>query len=299
MLRYRLTLGPVLIATIVAVCFFDQWIEGASVPSGLRWLFFGGQSIPPGLGVFLLCSAAAILASRELAAILKANGVEASKRITTFAAILGLLASGVVPARFHATSAAAVVCSAATVVLLTSLAFHSRRRTVEGVVASAGGTLLAFVYLGLMFGFALAIRREHSVWVLAWVILTTKACDIGAFFTGRAIGRHKLILWLSPGKTWEGLVGGVLTSAAVGAGGVALLRSVDITVPPVWEGAVAGAVFGLVGQLGDLIESLFKRDAGMKDSSSVLPGFGGVLDVLDSPLLALPVAFWWLHGLQA
>jgi phosphatidate cytidylyltransferase len=163
-----------------------------------------------------------------------------------------------------------------------------------GVVASAGGTLLAFVYLGLMSGFLLAIRREHSVWVLAWVILTTKACDIGAYFAGRSLGRHKLISWLSPGKTWEGLAGGLVASAVIGAAGLALVRRVEPGLPPWWTGFIAGALFGLTGQFGDLIESLFKRDAGIKDASSVLPGFGGVLDVLDSPLMVAPVAYWWL-----
>ncbi len=298
MLRHRLILGTLLIALVVGVCFADQWIEGTPLPSGLRPLLMGQTTAPPGVAVFVLAAALCILAARELAAIMRANGIEASKRITTLAAVVGLLVSSIVPAGFSAATAAAVVCSAAVAILLVSLAFHSRRRSVEGVVASAGGTLLAFVYLGIMFGFVLAIRREHSVWVLGWLVMTTKSCDIGAYFTGRLIGRHKLILWLSPGKTWEGLVGGVLTSAAVGAGGLALLRGTEPGLPAAWTGAIGGAVLGLTGQLGDLVESLFKRDAGMKDSSKILPGFGGVLDVLDSPLMALPVAFWWLHTIR-
>lgn len=286
-----------MIALIVGVCFFDQWVEGATLPRWLSWVLGGRATAPPGMGVFLLAVAFCILGARELAAIMRANGIEASKRITTTAALIGLLVSSIIPATTAPTGPA--FATAAIAVLLISLAFHSRRRSVEGVVASAGGTLLAFVYLGLMFGFVLAIRREHSVWVLSWVVLTTKACDIGAYFTGRAVGRHKLISWLSPGKTWEGLAGGVVLAAAVGAGGLAWLRASEGGLPPVWAGAVGGAVFGLTGQLGDLIESLFKRDAGMKDSSSILPGFGGVLDVLDSPLLAVPVAYWWLRAFGA
>ena len=164
---------------------------------------------------------------------------------------------------------------------------------------------MSFVYLGLMFGFVLAIRREHSVWVLLWIILVTKSADIGAFATGKLIGRHKLILWLSPGKTWEGLIGGVVLAAAVGAAGLAALKSWGLTpqetLPPAWTGAAAGVLFGLTGVLGDLIASLFKRDAGLKDASHVLPGFGGVLDVLDSALLVAPVAYWWVqlvHGVR-
>lgn len=262
------------------------------MPDWLRPLFLGREVVPPGVGVFLVSLVASILAARELAAIMKANGIEASKRITTTAAITGLLVSCIVPMRETAITAVAIVCSAAVAMLLLSLVFYSRRRTVEGAVASAGGTLLSFVYLGLMVGFFLAIRRQHSIWVLAWIVMTTKSCDIGAYFTGKALGRHKLILWLSPGKTWEGLAGGVALAAGVGAVGLWMLREPGL--PPVWTGALAGALFGLTGQLGDLIESLFKRDAGMKDASSVLPGFGGVLDVLDSPAMVAPVAFWWL-----
>lgn len=292
MLRHRLVFGPILIAALLVACILDQWVEGATLPTWLRPVFLGRPTAPPGIGVFLTMLLASILASREMAAIMKANGIEASKRITTTAAITGLLISCIVPVATDALTAVAIVSSAAIAMLLLSLVFYSRKRTVEGAVASAGGTLLSFVYLGLMLGFFLAIRREHSIWVLAWIILTTKSCDIGAYFTGKSLGKHKLILWLSPGKTWEGLFGGIALSAIVGAVGLFLLRSPAL--PPAWTGAIAGALFGLTGQLGDLIESLFKRDAGMKDASSVLPGFGGVLDVLDSPAMVAPVAFWWL-----
>jgi len=164
-------------------------------------------------------------------------------------------------------------------------------------VGAAGGTLLAYVYLGLMLGFIVAIRREHSGWLLLWVLVATKSCDIGAYFAGRAFGRHKLIVWLSPGKTWEGLAGGVAVSSLVGGLGVYALRAIDpeTLIGPAF-GALAGCVFGLVGQMGDLIASLFKRDAGIKDAGAVLPGFGGVLDVLDSPLLVLPVAYWLIKA---
>ncbi len=282
MLRYRLTLGPVLIALLVAISWLDQFLEGRG------W--------PPGIALFPVMILASVMASRELSRILKDKGIQASKRVMTTASITGLLVSCAVPADWSATKSVAAVSSAAVGVLMLSILFYSRRRSVEGAVAAAGGTLLSFVYLGLMFGFVLAIRRHHSVWLLLWVILTTKASDIGAFATGKAIGRHKLILWLSPGKTWEGLFGGVVLSAAVGASGLWLLaRWHAEAVPPAWTGAFAGVLFGLTGVVGDLIASLFKRDAGLKDAGHVLPGFGGVLDVLDSALLVAPVAFWWLE----
>jgi phosphatidate cytidylyltransferase len=183
------------------------------------------------------------------------------------------------------------------VVLGVSLVFYSRHRTFQGIVASAGGTLLTFVYLGLMFGAVLALRREHTIWTLLWVLMVIKSSDIGAYFTGKSIGRHKLIPWLSPGKTWEGLLGGMVFAALAGAVGLWLLHNYDAgaaSLPKPRAGVSAGAVFAGPGLGGDLVMSLFKRDAGIKDSSTLLPGFGGVLDVLDSPLLVTPAAYWWL-----
>jgi phosphatidate cytidylyltransferase len=183
-------------------------------------------------------------------------------------------------------------------VLVGSLAYYARHRRVEGLVAAAGGALLAYAYIGVLLGFVCAIRREHVVWTLVWVLLVTKACDVGAYFTGRAIGKTKLAPWLSPGKTWEGLWGGVAFSSFIGGLGAWLLSGWSGEVIPVWFGLAAGVVFAVVGQLGDLLASLLKRDAGRKDMGHSLPGFGGVLDVLDSVLLVAPVAFWSLRLLN-
>lgn len=295
-MRPRLLLGPVLIAALITLIWLDQWLDGVALGEFWSGVFGDRATPPPGTILLPVCVLVVVLAARELSAIMRVNGIPASKRVVTLAAVAGLMVSCLVPSAWGAPAAVASVGFVAAAVLISSLAFYSRDKTVEGTVAAAGGTLLAFVYLGLMFGFVLAIRREHSAWVLLWFLLTTKACDIGAYFTGVAIGRHKLIHWLSPGKTWEGLFGGMAFAAAVGAGGLAVLEgTVGERVPPAWTGAVAGALFALVGQLGDLVMSLFKRDAGLKDSGRAIPGFGGALDVLDSPLLAAPVAYWWLH----
>ncbi|MFZ4575741.1 MAG: phosphatidate cytidylyltransferase, partial [Phycisphaerales bacterium] len=176
------------------------------------------------------------------------------------------------------------------------LTYYSKDKNVTGVLSATGVTLLSYVYLGLTFGFLLAIRKDYSAWVLMWVLLVTKACDIGAYFTGKAVGKHKLAVWVSPGKTWEGLIGGVVLSSVVSIVGLKVMAARQM-LP--WTGlaeaVVAGVLFAIVGQLGDLAKSLLKRDAGMKDSGQVLPGFGGVIDIIDSPLLVTPVAFWWLR----
>lgn len=295
-MRERLLLGPVLIAALIGGIALDQFLQGRAMPAALSWL---GTSIPPGVVILPICILLGVLAAREMAAILASKGVEASKRMMTFAAASGLLVSCLVPVSFSAMNSAAMMGSVAAIVLVTSLGFYSRHKTTEGVVAATGGVMLAFVYLGLMFGFLPAIRREHSAWILLWILLVTKSCDIGAYFTGKAIGRHKLIPWLSPGKTWEGLAGGVVFAAAVSWAGLLLLERAKVcAMPPLIWALLPGVVFAVVGQAGDLLESMLKRDAGMKDSGRTLPGFGGVLDVLDSPLLVAPLAYWLLRAYE-
>ena len=153
------------------------------------------------------------------------------------------------------------------------------------------------VYLGVFLGFFMLIQIDHSVWWIIGVIAIVKMCDTGAYFTGCSIGRHKLIPWLSPGKTWEGLAGGLI--AAVGtAWGLSALSAAWLPAEPqipMWIAMLMGFVIGLCGQVGDLVMSLMKRDAGLKDSSELLPGLGGMMDVLDSPLFVAPVAWWLLQ----
>lgn len=184
------------------------------------------------------------------------------------------------------------------VMLLAALRRALGRQTQEAIVHMAG-TVLAMMYLGGLSWFLMALRvkeREHAPqdrWqagttlAILMVLLVVKFTDIGAFFGGRALGRHKLIPWLSPGKTWEGLVCGVLTSGVVGLV-FAVAHWVTLTW---WQGLVFGIVIGGVGQAGDLLESLMKRDAEVKDSGHWIPGFGGILDVIDSPLFAAPFAY--------
>ncbi len=291
-MRERLLLGPVMIGALVGGLWLDQWLDGQPA----AWLG-AGRTLPPGIVILAFCVLLAVLAARELAAIFASKGVEASKRILTTAALMGLGACCLVPSGVEASAAVGAVGSAAVLVLIIALAFYSRHKSVEGVAAATGAALVAFVYLGLMLGFLPAIRRDHSAWVVLWVLLVTKSCDIGAYFAGKAFGRHKLIPWLSPGKTWEGLVGGVVMSAAVSVAGLEVLRSAGV-IPgvPLWAAVIPGVLFAVVGQTGDLLESMLKRDAGIKDSGAVLPGFGGVLDVLDSALLVAPLAFWLLRG---
>lgn len=293
-MRNRLLLGPVLIAALVGVLWLDEHLALRAAPEWLARLT-GHATWPAGSAILPVVILLAAAGAAELAVILRAKHILASTPWTIAVTMLGLASWGVVDTALSATSAVALIATAVVVVLAGSMAFYSRSKSSDGVIAAGGGSLLAYAYLGVMPGFLLGLRIEHSAWVLLWVLVTIKASDIGAYFTGKAIGRHKLIPWLSPGKTWEGLAGGVVWSMVVGTAGLWVLKESGVLVPSVWSGLLAGAVFALVGQAGDLLESMLKRDAGIKDSGSILPGFGGVLDVIDSPILVVPFAFWWLR----
>ena len=138
---------------------------------------------------------------------------------------------------------------------------------------------------------AVVAVRAVSPWYLLILLLLTTSADIGAYFAGRAFGRRKLAPLVSPGKTWEGVWGGV-----VGAAVVAAVASHWLPVPP---GPFILICIGvaLISVVGDLSESLFKRQAGLKDSGTLFPGHGGVLDRVDSLTAAAPLYWLGLHWL--
>jgi len=128
--------------------------------------------------------------------------------------------------------------------------------------------------------------------MVLYLVGVVKISDVGAYFSGRFLGRHKLYPRLSPKKTWEGLIGGVLASLVVSllfwhlTGGVLGKLTLDLV-----DAVILGLVLPVAGVLGDLFESLLKRSSGMKDSGTLIPGMGGVLDVLDSLLFGAPVLY--------
>ena len=145
------------------------------------------------------------------------------------------------------------------------------------------------VYVGFLLSHGLALRELDGGrdWLL-FALLTTFATDTGALFTGKAVGRHPLAPAISPGKTWEGAVGGLAGAVGAAAGLAALL---DLGTP-VWRAALVGVAVGAAAQLGDLAESRLKRASGVKDAGGILPGHGGLLDRLDSIVFTLPLVYY-------
>jgi phosphatidate cytidylyltransferase len=283
MLRYRLPSGLLMIAALLGLMWLDNKL--------------GARGYPPGLAMLGIVLSMAAFASLELATLLRAKWGHCSRMTLWLSAVVGAVMVFALPLIETPLTAVAVFGSGIAGVLFAAMFRHSFvRKQTQGAANAGASATFALVYLGILPGIYLLIRQAgYSAWVIAAILLIVKACDIGAYFTGRLIGRHKLIPWLSPGKTWEGLAGGMLASAAVAAGCTAWGNAVGATDGiPLWYAAVAGLVLGFLGQVGDLLASLLKRDAGIKDWAATVPGFGGVMDVADSLLIVAPVAYWLL-----
>jgi phosphatidate cytidylyltransferase len=169
------------------------------------------------------------------------------------------------------------------------------RRDNSSAVYNFSGTIAGIIYVAWFFGFVAQITYFDGVghrWYLYFVmtILVTKGSDVAAYLVGSAIGRTPLAPRISPKKTVEGAVAGLVVGALVGLACAAWLPlPLDL---PLWRGLLVGALLSLVGQFGDVAESVLKRDAGVKDSGARLPGLGGILDVIDSMLFATPLMYF-------
>ena len=306
-------LGAIMILALLLICYADDALERIDI-HGTAWQWLGVKSVHadrPHLGGLVLLGflvVLIILATREICALVRAKGGRADPRLVGLSGISGCSLMYFLPADLDARLTMAIFATLACVLLLICLICDAWRGRIDGALQRAAMAMFALVYMGFMPGFLIAIRHFHSAWVVAAILLVTKSCDIGAYFVGRAIGRHKLIPWLSPGKTWEGLVGGVALSTLVCLVLVSLANQAqyslrietghETSLTSLWFAALAGACLAVVGQIGDLVASCLKRDAQVKDSGNCIPGFGGILDVVDSPTMVAPVAFWLLQILE-
>jgi len=180
---------------------------------------------------------------------------------------------------------AAAVAGATGLVLAFALAFLAGavlrlRRGPEGYLTDTGLLSFTLAYLGVLPGFVMLLLRhpDGQMWVFVFIVLTV-ANDVGGYAVGAAFGRHKVAPRLSPSKSWEGLAGSLTAQVVLGAWlfPVLLNRSA-------WLGVAVALILTVVATSGDVLESAIKRDAGVKDSGTTLPGHGGILDRLDSLL---------------
>jgi phosphatidate cytidylyltransferase len=214
------------------------------------------------------------------------------------ATLLGLVATVAVMVSAY-TKGTAALPLVLVLVVVTSMVWYlvgaERGAPVEGISA----TVLSFAWVGLLGSFAGLLLapsiypQRHGIAFLFGAVVATVGADVGALAVGSWMGRHQLAPHVSPNKTWEGLIGG---------GVVAVVASALITghMHPWTPGkaAILGAVAAVVGPVGDLCESLVKRDLGLKDMGSLLPGHGGVLDRVDALLFVLPATYYLVRVLN-
>lgn len=293
-LRNRLTFGPMMLGSLFLLLWLDHVIQ--------RWTV--SDPFPRGVaGVGLLGMLWMILplATYELSALFTAEKVRPYRFIAAAGCFMLILHAWATQfPKFQVIAASSLAFIVVFVMLLAALCRAAGQHTQEAITRMAG-TVLATLYLGGLAWFLMALRVKStghfhgSTFIILTILVVVKFTDIGAYFGGRALGRNKLILWLSPGKTWEGLACGMIVAGCVGmacAPFINVHEGLDTGYSlPWWKGFVFGFLIGGIGQLGDLLESLMKRDAEVKDSSSLIPGFGGVLDVIDSPVFAAPFAY--------
>ncbi len=176
----------------------------------------------------------------------------------------------------------------AVVAVLVSRLFHEQDKYVSNVSRA----IFILTYAPLLAGFAVLLAaQEHGDLKVFALVLLTMGADIGGYFAGVLFGKHPLAPRISPKKSWEGLVGAILLEIAIG---IALWHFMFNE--SWWKGAIAGAIMAITATLGDLIESMIKRDLGIKDMSRLIPGHGGIMDRLDSLVINAAVA-WLIFAL--
>lgn len=296
MLRWRLLLGTLLIATLVGLCYLDL------------------KFVQPGWLLFPIAVLVAALGTHELIELLSACHIPPHPA-STYAAV-GLVLLGNLPypidvlpetslSDFISTGELGTTLALATagIFLVEIVRYRAPGKSMQGVV----GGLCCVLYVGCLMSFVIQLRllapNLKGMIALISMIVVVKMCDTGAYTVGRLIGRHKMAPYVSPGKTWEGAAGGI--AFAIFGAWITLAIWYPHALPDLpaispLQIIIYGVVVGIAGMVGDLAESLIKREAGKKDSSSWMPGFGGVLDIIDSLLIAAPVAylFWAWQRMQ-
>ena len=186
-----------------------------------------------------------------------------------------------------------------------------RRTDLASGYPAAAASTFAFGYIAIPMALLVAIRQQPAgaIWTI-YTLLAVWAGDIFAYFVGKSLGRHLMSPHISPKKTWEGAAASIIASVIVGTLWIQHAPAISSTLlrvglidrrdgmfgleqPPIWLIILLSAIVNIAAQLGDLVESLIKRGAGVKDSGTILPGHGGMLDRIDAMLFAVPVVWAW------
>jgi phosphatidate cytidylyltransferase len=262
----RVWSGAVLIAIAVAVV----WLAPA-------WLFF------------LVAQVLLVLAFLEYARIAGAAGFGVPRVVAcaaTIATSIGISSTMWIEGSVVGSATLLDVAVMSGFVVLASMTLTAWRGE-RDVVARVGAAVLPMLYLGLPIGALVSLRAVHGRAALFLLMLTVMVSDTAQYYTGRAFGKRKLAPTISPGKTVEGAVGGFVFGGVL----MAVVGAWWLPETPVALRAALGATIVALGIAGDLFESMLKRSANLKDSSTLIPGHGGVLDRIDALLFAAPVYY--------
>ncbi len=292
MLGWRLGLSAILIPSLFGLFYLDNQLER------------------PALILFAMCVLLAARSAWELAELLTVRTMKPSFAITGPLCVLSVGAAwafpfGLADSIGGSLQAILAVFSGSVLILFMTAAWRYKRPGAN--METLGAELIIVGYVGVLLAVTAQLRwvatAPAGYLVLGSVIVSAKAGDTMAYTFGRLFGKRKMAPVLSPGKTWAGFVGALVGSTLAGSAwlyfATPLFGETWAPVNPLL-GAFYGAVVGLIGLIGDLCESLIKRDVEKKDAAALMPGFGGLLDLLDSVLFAGPVALllWWILPLQ-
>ncbi len=277
MLKYRLVFGTLMTVSFAAIVVFDGWLDGTLTASAAD---------KPVQGTFLciLIALLVIPAQLELSKLAAAKNLKIFSPVTIIASIL--LATSWYWPQFLQIEPRICLYFIPAFALMALLLYQYIRYGTSEVLANCGVSYFSIIYLGLLGSFALGVRIDFGPWALLMFVFVVKSADIGAYSFGSLFGKHKFSPEISPGKSWEGMAGAVATATIV-----AILFAISCDIMVWWLAVIFGCCFAFIGQMGDLVESMIKRDARQKDSAIAVPGFGGILDILDSLLLAAPFAY--------
>ncbi|MBI3306435.1 MAG: phosphatidate cytidylyltransferase [Candidatus Omnitrophica bacterium] len=227
---------------------------------------------------FLVVEGFVLLGLNEFLVLAEKKGIQINR---WFGVVLG----GILPFSFYFGSEDIILVVACVVIFLFN--FYRRRR--DQAIVSTAVTIFAVIYIAWFFSYLIKIKHlEHGDFWVFYTILLVKGGDAGAYFVGKTFGKTKLIEHISPNKSVEGAWGGFAVTVLL-----SLISKSYLWHAEFFHLLILGIMVGILSQLGDLSESLIKRDAGVKDSGD-MPGLGGVLDVLDSLLFTVPFVYYYL-----
>ncbi|MHC4264917.1 MAG: phosphatidate cytidylyltransferase [Planctomycetota bacterium] len=282
MLKHRLLFGTLMTILFASLMIFDGWLDGSLTDSALDDMGVQGTVL------CILIVLLVIPAQIEFSGLANLKNIKIFKPVSITASIL--FATSWYWLQLLTFSLEFYLLYLSVFSLLALFLYQYLYYGTSGVITNCGANYLSIIYLGLLSSFVLGVRLDFGLWAFLMFVFVIKCSDIGAYTIGKLFGKHKFSPKISPGKTWEGMAGAIGFAVIV-----AVLFAKIFDIMGLLHAVVFGACFAFIGQCGDLAESMLKRDAEQKDSVSPnsvgVPGFGGLLDVIDSPVAAAPFAY--------